>query len=48
MALLAYSVLQGRTQTMLDDINETSVGLLNLVVANKDKMKIPANIENLD
>lgn len=47
-ALLAYSILQGRTQAMLDDINETSVGLLNLVVANKDKMKIPANIENLD
>lgn len=48
MALLSYAFLQGRTQNMLDDINETSVGLLNLVVANKDKMKIPANIENLD
>jgi biopolymer transport protein ExbB len=45
IALLSYSVLQGRTQHMLDDINETSVGLLNLVVANKDKMKIPAHIE---
>ncbi len=44
-ALLAFAVLQGRTQHMLDDINETSVGLLNLVVANKDKMKIPANLE---
>jgi hypothetical protein len=29
---------------MLDDINETSVGLLNLIIANKDKMKIPANM----
>lgn len=46
-ALLCFAFLQGRTQNMLDDINETSVGLLNLVVANKDKMKIPANIENL-
>lgn len=45
IALLCYSILQGRTQAMLDDINETSVGLLNLVVANKDKMKIPANLE---
>ena len=43
-SLLAYSVLQGRTQHMLDDINEVSVGLLNLIIANKDKMKMPANI----
>lgn len=44
-ALLFFSVLQGRTQHMLDDINETSVGLLNLIVANKDKMRIPDSIE---
>jgi biopolymer transport protein ExbB len=44
-ALLTWSVLQGRTQHMMDDINESSVGLLNLVVANKDKMKIPAHID---
>jgi len=43
-SLLAFSVLQGRTQHMLDDINETSVGLLNLIIANKDKMKMPANM----
>ncbi|MHB8419244.1 MAG: MotA/TolQ/ExbB proton channel family protein [Myxococcales bacterium] len=43
-SLLAFSVLQGRTQHMLDDINETTVGLLNLIIANKDKMKIPATI----
>jgi len=42
MSLVAFSVLQGRTQTMIDDINETSVGVLNLIVANKDKMKMPA------
>lgn len=47
-ALLCYAVLQGRTQAMMDDINETSVGLLNLVVANQDKMKIPSTpLENL-
>jgi biopolymer transport protein ExbB len=40
--LVFYSVLQGRTQQMVDDINESSVGVLNLIVANKDKMKLPA------
>jgi biopolymer transport protein ExbB/TolQ len=40
-ALIAFSLLQGRTQHMLDDINETSVGVLNLVVQNKDKLRMP-------
>ncbi len=44
-SLLAFSVFQGRTQHMLDDINETTVGLLNLIIANKDKMKIPESLE---
>jgi len=26
---------------MVDEINESSVGVLNLIVANKDKMKMP-------
>jgi biopolymer transport protein ExbB/TolQ len=43
-ALVAFSVLQGRTQTMVDEINETSVAVLNLIVANKDKMKMPASV----
>jgi biopolymer transport protein ExbB/TolQ len=43
-ALVAYSVLQGRTQHMLDEINETSVAVLNLIVSNKDKMKMPATV----
>jgi biopolymer transport protein ExbB len=43
-ALVAYSVLQGRTQHMLDEINETSVAVLNLIVANKDKMRMPASV----
>lgn len=39
-SLVIYSVLQGRTQSMVDDINESAVGVLNLIVANKDKMKM--------
>ncbi len=39
-ALIAYSVLQGRTQSMMDDINESAVGLLNLILANRDKMRV--------
>jgi biopolymer transport protein ExbB len=43
-ALVAYSVLQGRSQHMIDEINESSVSVLNLIVANKDKMKVPATM----
>jgi len=43
-ALIAFSVLQGRTQQMVDEINETSVAVLNLIVANKDKMRMPASV----
>ncbi len=43
-ALIAYSVLQGRSQHMIDEINESSVSVLNLIVANKDKMKVPATM----
>jgi biopolymer transport protein ExbB len=43
-ALVAYSVLQGRTQHLLDDINESSVSVLNLIIANRDKMKMPATM----
>jgi biopolymer transport protein ExbB/TolQ len=43
-ALVAYSVLQGRTQHMVDDINESAVSVLNLIVANRDKMKMPATM----
>jgi len=42
-SLIAYSVLQGRTQRLMDDINESAVGLLNLILANRDKMKLPAS-----
>lgn len=43
-ALVAYSVLQGRSQHLLDDINESSVSVLNLIIANRDKMKMPAAV----
>jgi len=36
-ALLAYSVLQGKSQTLLDDINEASVSVLNFITANRAK-----------
>jgi biopolymer transport protein ExbB/TolQ len=38
-SLVVFSVLQGRTQHMMDDINEAAVSVLNLVVANREKMK---------
>src|SRR5512138_844028 len=43
-ALVAYSLLQGRTQHMVEDINETTVSVLNLIVANREKMKVPATV----
>jgi biopolymer transport protein ExbB/TolQ len=45
-ALIFFSVLNGRTQSLVNDINETSVAVLNLVVQNKDKFKnmsVPAS-----
>lgn len=44
VALVMYSVLQGRTQTMVDDINESSVSVLNLIIANREKMRMPATM----
>ncbi|HYV46390.1 MAG TPA: MotA/TolQ/ExbB proton channel family protein [Myxococcaceae bacterium] len=38
-ALVAFSILNGRTQTLINDINETSVSVLNLIISNKDKFK---------
>ena len=38
-ALIAFSLLMGRTQALINDINETSVGVLNLIVNNRDKFK---------
>ena len=36
-ALIAYSVLQGKSQTLLDDINEASVSVLNFITINRPK-----------
>jgi len=38
-SLIAFSVLMGRTQHLINDINETSVSVLNLIVSNRDKFK---------
>lgn len=38
-SLISFSILSGRTQKMIDDINEATVSVLNLVVANKDKLQ---------
>lgn len=39
-SLLAYSVLNGRTQNMLDMINNSTVYLMNLAVGNRKQMKL--------
>jgi biopolymer transport protein ExbB/TolQ len=39
-SLIAFSVLQGRTQVMMDELNESAVGLMNLILANRDKMRL--------
>jgi biopolymer transport protein ExbB len=47
-SLVAFSVLNGRTQSLVNDMNEASVAVLNLVVSNKDKFKnlsVPAQAE---
>jgi len=38
-SLILFSVLNGRTQSLINDINETSVAVLNLIVNNRDKFK---------
>jgi biopolymer transport protein ExbB/TolQ len=43
IALIGFAIYQGKTQALLDDINESTVRVLNLVVENRDKMKLQAN-----
>jgi biopolymer transport protein ExbB/TolQ len=38
--LLAFAILQNLTQHILDDINEATVRVLNLVVNNRDRMNL--------
>jgi biopolymer transport protein ExbB len=47
-SLICFSLFMGRTQHMLDDINEASVGVLNLIISNRDKFKMPASLPTED
>jgi biopolymer transport protein ExbB/TolQ len=38
IGLVMFSVLSGTTQNLVDDINESTVRMLNLVLANRDKL----------
>src|SRR6218665_138495 len=38
-AVVAFSILSGRATSIVNDINETSVSVLNLIVNNRDKFK---------
>lgn len=40
IALVGFAVLNGKTQGLEDDINEASVQVLNLVVANRQKVNL--------
>jgi biopolymer transport protein ExbB len=40
IGLIGYAVLNGKTQQLEDDINEASVQVLNLVVANRQKVNL--------
>jgi biopolymer transport protein ExbB/TolQ len=40
--LIGYALLNGQTQSLEDDINEASVRVLNLVVANRQKVNVNA------
>jgi len=40
IGLVAFAVLQGKTQKLNDDINEASVSVLNLIVTNRDKLDL--------
>jgi biopolymer transport protein ExbB/TolQ len=40
IALMGFAFLNGKTQGMEDDINEASVRVLNLVVANRQKVNL--------
>ena len=37
IAIIAYAFLQAKSQHLVDDVNETTVSVLNLIVSNRDK-----------
>jgi biopolymer transport protein ExbB/TolQ len=39
IAIIAYAFLQAKSQHLVDDINETTVSVLNLIVSNRDKFQ---------
>ena len=42
IGLIGFAVLNGKTQQLEDDVNEASVVVLNLVVANRQKVNVAA------
>ena len=42
IGLIGFAILNGKTQHLEDDINEASVMVLNLVVANRQKVNVAA------
>ena len=42
LALVGFALLNSKTQGLEDDINESSVQVLNLVVTNRQKVNLPA------
>ena len=45
--LVIFSVLSGTTQHIIDDINESSVRMLNLILANRDKLNT-ADVQGME
>lgn len=45
--LVIFSILSGTTQHIIDDINESSVRMLNLILANRDKLNT-ADVQGLE
>ncbi len=42
VALIGFAVLNGKTQGLLDDVNEATVQVMNLVVNNRSKVRLEA------
>jgi len=42
LGLIGFAILNGKTQSLEDDINSASVQVLNLVVANREKVNLQA------
>jgi len=42
IGLIGFAILNGRTQKLEDDINALSVRVVNLVVANREKVNVQA------